>query len=824
MNGTNKKAAIIVLAAVAAIISVIAVISVTKKHGGSNDKKTTPTPSVAATPAPTPGGKDDLENNDPTPTPIRTDYSGETIEFTNEMPDLVFSHGNYFYNSNQDIRLYSRFGGEIYYTTDGSSPSKESNRYNHSTGISLKANTGSIPKVYSLRAAAFYEDGTQSEEFVHTYVLGTKVDSRFQLTVFAVNGDPAELTDGPDGILYGENYNQRGRASERPVYLEILNPDGTPVSAQKCGVRVHGAYNRQNSQKSMKFAARKEYSPESGTFYLNLLDAVTQDGSATQIVRYDKFVLRASGNDFRFAFIRDELNQMLAADAGFPDYEAVKPAVCYINGTYFGFFWIHPSYCDTYLKNMYGDTPAERLAAQNQESDEPVNEGEFVILEGGDAFKLTDDSDELVTEWAKKYDDVYCDYAFYKDLTDDAVYRELSAWMDVENYLSYMAYNIYVCNKDWPHNNYRCYRYIPADGEPLGTGVYDGRWRYMLHDIDYSYGLYNQREVMANYDTLRDVLNKTGERYCPLLDALLKRDDCKEYFVKMSLDYGNGALSAENVNRMLDSMQDSRSSEMSYYFNYLSSLGKEDVEWVNESQLISNLQTIRDFASARPSRSVSFLKSKFILGDTFRLTIDACDNAQLTVNSYTAPANQGFSGTYFNEYSTTVSLTCKRGYRFDYWDVNGVKNTSAVLTLTEKDIADGAVNIVPHVTKMTDAGIYIDTIQARENDYILLANPSDSDCSVAGYKLSDGSELIYEIPAGTTIPANGTLTIYCANAEPAGDALKCEFSLSKGETLTLTTDRGTVADSVAIPNLHVGFVYCRDLYTDLFRECVPDGQ
>ena len=113
-----------------------------------------------------------------------------------------------------------------------------------------------------------------------------------------------------DGILFGLNYEQRGKASERPVYVEILNRAGALINAQKLGVRVNGAYNRRNSQKSLKFFARKKYSPESGTVYLNCFDLLSEDG--TQIVRYDKFVLRAGGNDFRFAFCRDELNQLLA--------------------------------------------------------------------------------------------------------------------------------------------------------------------------------------------------------------------------------------------------------------------------------------------------------------------------------------------------------------------------------------------------------------------------------------------------------------------------------------------------------------------------------
>ncbi|MBP5353539.1 MAG: CotH kinase family protein [Lachnospiraceae bacterium] len=792
---------------------------------------TTPAP-TSSTATPTP---DNTNPDDPTPTPKGGDYTGDKIEFTNDMPDLVFSRSETFGREDVTLRLYSRFDGTIYYTLDGTHPTEQSNRYDHSQGILLTANMGNIPKVWSIRAAAFYDDGTKSDEFVRTYILGSHVSDRYETMVFAINGDPAELYEEPDGIFTEENYENRGRASERAIYMEILTADGTMITSQNCGIRVYGAYSHRNSQKSMKFYARKSYSPETGTFYLNFLDRTTSDGSATQIVRYDKFVLRASGNDYRFAFIRDELNQVLAADAGFTEYESVAPAVCYINGQYYGFFWVHASYCDEYLKSRYGDSPAKTAAKAS--GAEEYEEGEFVILEGGDTYKKTEDGDDFNNTWAKTYDTDYYRFA-YSDLTDSKLYAELRNWMDVEDYLDYMAYNIYLCNKDWPNNNYKCFRYVPAEGESLGEGVYDGRWRYLLHDIDYTYSLYGQQEVKPTYDTLRMVLTEGNDRYSPLLAALLKRDDCVEYFVKKTQDYANGALSPENIKATLDEMNASRGDEMTYYYNYIASLGAEDADWVNESQFQERMQEITDFADARPARSLSFLKNRFVLGKTFYLTVTGSAGAQLTVNSYRVPAEKSFTGTYFEEYDTTVSADYADGYRFDYWEVNGVKKTSETLRLTESDIANGQIDVVLHVAAdPASATVTIDYIAARGNDCIVLRNPSASDVSVAGYTLTDGGvdavgdDRTYRIPDGTVIPANGTLRIYCVKAATDADtdtdagaaavpegALVCPFKLSKGDTLTLSDASGKKLITVDIPNLHTGFVYRRNIYTGEFRE------
>ena len=333
------------------------------------------------------------------------------------------------------------------------------------------------------------------------------------------------------------------------------------------------------------------------------------------------------------------------------------------------------------------------------------------------------------------------------------------------------------------------------------------------------------------------MLTEGSDRYSPLLAALLKRDDCVEYFVKKTQDYANGALSPENTKKTLDEMNDSRGDEMTYYYNYIASLGAEDADWVNESQYQERMQEITDFANARPARSLSFLKNRFVLGKTFYLTVAGAEGAQLIVNSYTVPAQQSFTGTYFEEYSTDISALYADGYRFDYWEVNGTKKTTAKLTLTASDIVNGQIDVVLHVAAdPASAAVTIDYIAARGNDCIVLRNPSASDVSVAGYTLTDGGtdaagdDRVYTVPSGTVIPANGTLRIYCVKAttdaadgsEDTSDipdgALTCPFKLSKGDTLTLADASGKKLISVDIPNLHSGFVYRRNSYTGEFRE------
>lgn len=499
-----------------------------------------------------------------------------------------FNYAAGFYTASMQIELKSADGaGEIHYTTDGTIPDADAPVYE--APIPLSADSSGFPRAVCIQAAVVYEDGTVSQPVAHNYFVNTRLDERFTTLVFAVAGDPAELTEGPDGIFYGENYSERGKESERQVYVEAYTPDGERILAQYAGVRIYGGASRESSVKSMKLFARKSYDPDNGTFKLNVFGTVNAAGEV--IKKYDKLVLRNAGNDFQFAYIRDELAQTLAKAAGFQDYEAVVPAVGYLNGKYYGYYWLHESYCDEYFKQKYGNAA-----------------GEFIVIEGGEQYKSTSD-DEAENASADEYQKAYRELSSL-DLTQEENYARVTDRIDVENYLDYYAYNIYVSNKDWPNNNYKCYRYEPTEGEAAGTGVYDGRWRYLLHDVDYTFGLYDQRETKANYDTLKDVMTEGGDRYAPLFTALMEREDCRQYFVQKTLEYMNGALSTASILDIFDELSQTRAAELSYYYEYLESLRNngDDSIWSRSSHLQEYTQQIRDFAAARPEYMVKFLQ------------------------------------------------------------------------------------------------------------------------------------------------------------------------------------------------------------------------
>ena len=515
---------------------------------------------------------------------------GKVYTFVDDRP--VFSLDHAFYDKPILVELKTPREAEIYYTLDGSEPDETSQHYED--GIFILPQGTDFPKLVTVRARAYYPDGTVSPVATRSYFCSRYISDRFTTAVFVITGDPAELTEGPDGIFYGENYHQRGEESERSVHIEVMDENGTRVLAQYAGLRIYGGASRASSIKSMKLYARKRYDPNYGKFNLGLFGTQAQDGSTVE--EYDKLVLRNCGNDFQFGFIRDELCQTLAAQAGFADYEAVVPAVAYLNGEYYGFFWLHESYCDDYFKEKYPNKDAD---------------GEFVVAEGTEQKKSEeeDGGDEV---YAAEYNAMYAAFA-YADLTDGETYAQLCRAVDVENYLDYFAFNIYINNNDWPQNNYRCYRYVPAPGEAPGEGVYDGRWRYLLHDTDFSMALYGSQETAADYNNISQILDPNSSRYAPLFASLMRREDCRAYFLSKLETLSETVFDRENVAQVLYAMHTERCIEQDYLYQHMEQLRKagDTSFWTNSGVMAENMENIRAFFNKRGDYILNYTRSAF---------------------------------------------------------------------------------------------------------------------------------------------------------------------------------------------------------------------
>lgn len=475
--------------------------------------------------------------------------------------EIHFSREERFCDEDIRLELSTLLPSEIYYTLDGSEPSRDSVRYEEPILLEAGEECTGVP----VRAIAYYQDGNHSEICTQTYFLGKGIQDRFDTLVVSITGDPEELFDYEKGILVTgklrddyvmehpdewisnrdpANYNIRGDEGERVVEVEMWEADGTEVLDEELGIRVNGGVSRGLDVKSLRLIAREQYDGKrifSQLFSENLKTeaAVTEEKPLLS----KRLVLRNHGNDQEYGYLRNELGLQLASDAGFPCVARYRAASVWINGEYYGFEWLEDYTDRTYLNNVYQSN---------------TEEGNWRMAE-----PFTEESEELTEEEQEAKQDLQevVSYHHY-DLTKDAIYQELASRLDIDNFLRYCAIEMFVANVDWPDNNCKAYRWYSSIDDYSGVGT-DGKWRFLLYDLDLSMWRLPETNYASPSLALTLGLENNGWRQeCSLLKGLLKREDIREQFAAIVEEYAKGAFSPEHAEAAIDAIEAEMQQEM----------------------------------------------------------------------------------------------------------------------------------------------------------------------------------------------------------------------------------------------------------------------
>ena len=704
-----------------------------------------------------------------------------------EPPILSFVQQDFFYDGNLSVELEAQEGWEIFYTTDGNDPVTAGKPY--SGAISLKTDSKKSVTAHNLRAAAKNGSGEWCPEVVHTYFLGENIKERFNMMVVSLSVAPDDL-NGEKGIF--KNYNESGSEWERDVYVEMFEPDGKRVISQAAGVRVHGAGSRSKQVKSLRLYARSEYDEKNNWFvYPFFDDYYAADGSP--ITRAKRLTLRCGGNDMNRAFMRDEVAQTLALNAGFEDAEHVCPCVVFLNGAYQSFYWIQENYNDYLMEERYGEF-----------------EGTFEFSDG----------DENRVDFSKEQNTEFPELAAL-DLTDDANYAKVCEQIDIENYLTYYAINILLNNEDWPQNNSVKYRYVPAEGESYGEAPFDGKWRFYTHDMDMVLGI---NGLHTTRESLDQVLDPTAVKhhsetldllpYSALFAKLTERKDCKEFFIRKAQMLMNGAMTQKSILAVVNSFNEIIEPEMKYYFGgdapYTQ---KRDFDYYKNE--VQKMRTTAMDLSSTLKHSIS-MQWQYI--GTYTLQTVSNGTSAVCVDGLNLYGKNTVKN--YAQISVPVYPTLAPGEQFAYWMVDGKKVTDETFWLPVVE-TNGTKVVVELVTEpvQAQARLAIKSFSAAgDSDYIVIYNPSSAAISTEGYFVSDGGKA--STLQTVTLAPGEELKIFCKSYigqdAPTG-TVRTEFNLKAGEKVILGYQSDLV-ESVTVPDLHANGTMEKDLATGKFRE------
>jgi hypothetical protein len=273
--------------------------------------------------------------------------------------------------------------------------------------------------------------------------------------------------------------------------------------------------------------------------------------------------------------MRDAFIQRLSEGTGL-DRQAGRFAVVFLNGEYWGIYHLQERYDAAYLENHYG-----------------IPQGQGVILGVGGALISGEQGDEAAYGQMLRFIREH-------DLAVQANYEQLNTMMDISSYIDYLIFNIYAANQDWPDKNVVLWRMKTDNYQPDAPQGQDGRWRWMLNDLDISFGLkYDEGDI--THDTLSHAQLPGSSGF--LTRELLKNKSFRQEFVQCFEEHLMTTFTPKRVTAQLEQV----SAELHPYMDeFFARWGTGSLEaWEAEIALM------KKFANERPIYLKKLLEESF---------------------------------------------------------------------------------------------------------------------------------------------------------------------------------------------------------------------
>ena len=431
------------------------------------------------------------------------------------------------------VSMKTKRGYKIYYTLDGSTPTKKSkryrkaitiNRYSSPDYLSLKENQDKMVgqginidsrllKGTVLKAVAIAPNGKSGKVETRTYFIGRDNKNLFKnTTVVSIVTDPDNLL-GKEGIFTKENYDKKGKEWEREAHIDFFDGDLTPAWSKEVGIRVKGNISRKESQKSLNVYFREDYGDKKLEYSL---------WSDNNIDSFKAFTLRNGGNTADTLKYKDQVLQDLVKDRKV-ETQTGRVAIALINGEYWGPFDLQEKYSSDYYAKHYD-----------------LEKDNIIVIKEGEV-------DEGKEENIKFYEELM-EYV-NKDLSDPSIYQEFQELVDIDSMIDYHAIEIYIGSGDWGNineksnmKNTQLWRTREKEEKEYG----DTKWRWSIFDLEYSSSLYGYKETKADFNSI-----ERAKIVQPLFGSAMKNKEFENKFYETLKEIGKNNFNPEKVEEIM---------------------------------------------------------------------------------------------------------------------------------------------------------------------------------------------------------------------------------------------------------------------------------
>ena len=621
------------------------------------------------------------------------------------LPTITFSSPPGYHDTLVTLELWSP-GTAIYYTTNGDRPrATRAHRYTQPLRLErttvIKAlavsETGSAPVV---SATYFIQEPATT---LPTVSLSLPADWLFD-PAYGLFMKGKSVTDSIWSKPGANFWTKR----EYPMHTEIFDPAGERVFASRTGFRLFGGMSRLFPQKSLTVVARKRYGKKRIDY--PVFGAEGDD-------KYKFLVLRNSGSDFGKSQFRDAYMTTLVKDWDL-DVQAYQPTQVYLNGDYWGLYNFREK-INRYYVARHHDLHPDSL---------DLIEHRYAVKRGSRDHYLR------MLNFVERH-----------PLSNAAHYRTLGKQMELSNFMDYQIAQIFFNNRD-AGGNIKFFR----------PQTEDGRWRWILYDTDWGFGLHDAEGYAHNsleFHTAADGPNWPNPPWSTfLLRHLLENSEFRRDFVNRFCDRLSTDLTAANTTGLLDR----------FVAQYRHELPRHRERWRRSERVWDKeIDKMRTFGEERPAYVRGFLEEKFNTGVPRHLTVHSTEGGSVTLNRLRVATDADtLTGTYYANYPVHLAATARPGYRLVGWEGSATlaDEQDFVYALRADSTTLRAV-FAPYTHPLVDR-VMINEVSCNNRetgDWVELYNATDERVNLGGWQFRDTRHR-FDLPA-IVLPPKGYLLI-----------------------------------------------------------------
>lgn len=462
------------------------------------------------------------------PSPLEENNSGKyEVAYSPE-----FSVNEGVYNDIDTLKLEIKAPGTIYYTLNGNEPSIYSNVYNEP--IVLDETT-------VVRAINVEDGKINSNVITKSYI----INENHTLPVFSLVVD----RDDYNSLVY-DSWNTKIEEKASVAYFD--NGNGFALD---CGIKMFGGSTRGLAKQSFALKFKKQYGPSE----LHYQVFENRDNSV-----YNNLVLRSGSQDYSVSMIRDPMMTSLMEETDV-DVQAMKPIILYINGVYWGIYFLDEKIDEDFVGSHYNVDGSK---------------ADIVRIDGDVTAGTGENFEDLLT------------FMRTHNMALDENYEYIKEKINIDNMIRFWVAETYITNNDII--NTRAFSHPDID---------NGRWHFVFYDLDY--GMYFYR---VNYYTFMTDPNGMGSMYVRsvIMRSMFQNNEFRRRFVEILSEMLKDVWTEEKIINKIDEYHDLLLPEME---RNQKRWGQTLSEWESE------VEKLRVFARNRESYLLSQTQAYFGLTD-----------------------------------------------------------------------------------------------------------------------------------------------------------------------------------------------------------------